>query len=155
MKTGIRLTAAVLISLFVISAAGCANEKSLSSETGGHTDSSQTPPAAADILKKATLSREEQISLYKEIVEGETAWLASLQLDNGALPMTYAADGKLTLNPYFSDFAALAMLESDKYLGQVKNMPTGTFRTLIPPIRIITGLTAPFTITRRRYRAER
>lgn len=120
MKTGIRLTAAVLISLFVISAAGCANEKSPSSETGGHTDSSQTPPAAADILKKATLSREEQISLYKEIVEGETAWLASLQLDNGALPMTYAADGKLTLNPYFSDFAALAMLESDKYLGQVK-----------------------------------
>ena len=57
MKTGIRLTAAVLISLFVISAAGCANEKSLSSETGGHTDSSQTPPAAADILKKAPLSR--------------------------------------------------------------------------------------------------
>ena len=93
MKTGIRLTAAVLISLFVISTAGCTNEKSLSSETGGHTDSSQTPPAAADILKKAALSREEQISLYKEIVEGETAWLASLQLDNGALPMTYAADG--------------------------------------------------------------
>ena len=63
MKTGIRLTAAVLISLFVISAAGCANEKSLSSETGGHTDSSQTPPAAADILKKA------MIDIYNEFNE--------------------------------------------------------------------------------------
>ena len=116
MKKCIRISAIVTAVVFIVSAAGCTNKKRVSSET----DESVSSAATTDILKKATGSREEQIALYKQIVDGETEWLASLQLDNGALPMTYSADGKLTLNPYFSDFAALAMLESDKYCGRVK-----------------------------------
>ena len=58
----------------------------------------------------------EQIELFREIYETETAYLASMQLPNGALPMTYAKNGNLTVNPYFADFAALALLDkADEY----------------------------------------
>ena len=53
----------------------------------------------------------QQIELFTEIYEKETAYLASMQLPNGALPMTYARNGELTVNPYFADFAALALLD--------------------------------------------
>ena len=53
----------------------------------------------------------QQIELFTEIYEKETAYLASMQLPNGALPMTYAKSGELTVNPYFADFAALALLD--------------------------------------------
>ena len=53
----------------------------------------------------------QQIELFTEIYEKETAYLASMQLPNGALPMTYAKNGELTVNPYFADFAALALLD--------------------------------------------
>ena len=56
------------------------------------------------------LSQEERNLLEKIAVE-ERAWLASMQLENGALPMTYSASGVLTMNPYFADFAALALLD--------------------------------------------
>ena len=54
----------------------------------------------------------EQLGLFGKIYEGETAYLASMQLPNGALPMTYAKNGELTVNPYFADFAALALLDN-------------------------------------------
>ena len=54
----------------------------------------------------------EQIELFTKIYESETAFLASMQLPNGALPMTYAKSGELTVNPYFADFAALALLDN-------------------------------------------
>lgn len=64
---------------------------------------------------------EENMGLFRTIYETETAWLASLQLSNGAIPMTYAENGKLTMNPYFADFAALALLDNaEKYGGNVK-----------------------------------
>ena len=64
---------------------------------------------------------EENIALFREIFETETAWLASLQLDNGAIPMTYSPNGELRMNPYFADFAALALLDkSDEYADEVK-----------------------------------
>ena len=64
---------------------------------------------------------EEQLQLFKQIFESETKWLASLQLENGAIPMTYSANGNLTINPYFADFAALALLDdAEKYAGNVK-----------------------------------
>lgn len=64
---------------------------------------------------------EEQLQLFKQIFESETKWLASLQLENGAIPMTYSANGNLTMNPYFADFAALALLDdAEKYAGNVK-----------------------------------
>ena len=64
---------------------------------------------------------QEQIDLFETVVEGETAWLASLQLENGAIPMTYTANGTVKMNPYFADFAALALLDrADTYAENVK-----------------------------------
>ena len=62
------------------------------------------------------VATEAQIQLFEDIFQSETQWLASLQLENGAIPMTYSKNGKLTMNPYFADFAALAMLDdAEKY----------------------------------------
>lgn len=62
----------------------------------------------------------EQLELFSCIFETETAFLASIQLDNGALPMTYTRNGNVTVNPYFADFAALALLDdAEKYADNV------------------------------------
>jgi len=59
--------------------------------------------------------------LLTTVFETETAWLASLQLENGAIPMTAALNGTVTMNPYFADIAALALLDNaDKYAENVK-----------------------------------
>ena len=59
--------------------------------------------------------------LFERIFESETEWLASLQLSNGAIPMTYSDNGELRMNPYFADFAALALLDNaEKYKDNVK-----------------------------------
>ena len=69
---------------------------------------------------ESILSDEER-ALYQKVVDTENAWLASMQLPNGALPMTYAKSGTLKLCPYFSDFAALSMLnQADLYADNVK-----------------------------------
>lgn len=63
---------------------------------------------------------EENEALFREIFEKETQWLASLQLSNGAIPMTYSKNGELRMNPYFADFAALALLDkADLYAENV------------------------------------
>ena len=63
---------------------------------------------------------DEQLELFTKIYESETAYLASMQLPNGALPMTYAKNGELTVNPYFADFAALALLDNaEEYADEV------------------------------------
>ena len=63
----------------------------------------------------------ENIELFETIFESETKWLASLQLENGAIPMTYTPNGELTMNPYFADFAALALLDkADLYADNVR-----------------------------------
>lgn len=67
------------------------------------------------------VATEAQIQLFEDIFQSETQWLASLQLENGAIPMTYSKNGRLTMNPYFADFAALAMLDdAEKYAENVK-----------------------------------
>lgn len=67
------------------------------------------------------VATEEQLQLFKQIFESETQWLSTLQLSNGAIPMTYSANGNLTMNPYFADFAALALLDdAEKYADNVK-----------------------------------
>lgn len=64
---------------------------------------------------------EDQTQLFSQIFESETKWLASLQLPDGAMPMTYTANGNVTVNPYFADFAALALLDdAEKYADNVK-----------------------------------
>ena len=82
------------------------------------------PFTAPDLEKGEMYSAEatkEQMELFTEIYETETAYLASMQLPNGALPMTYSKNGELTVNPYFADFAALALLDKgEEYADIVK-----------------------------------
>ncbi len=62
-----------------------------------------------------------QKTLLTTVFETETAYLASTQLENGAIPMTGAKNGEVTVNPYFADFAALALLDNaDRYADHVK-----------------------------------
>jgi hypothetical protein len=68
-----------------------------------------TVPPSTDI-SGSTMTREEQIAMYLKIATEEAAWLASLQAENGALLMTSGPSGQFTMNPYFADFAALALL---------------------------------------------
>ncbi len=70
-----------------------------------------TPPDLKDGEMYQGTASQKQLELFTEIFEKETAFLASMQLENGALPMTYAKNGELTVNPYFADFAALALLD--------------------------------------------
>lgn len=63
----------------------------------------------------------EQKAVLTTVFETETAYLASTQLENGAIPMTGAKNGEVTVNPYFADFAALALLDNaGKYAENVK-----------------------------------
>ncbi len=67
------------------------------------------------------VASDENTALFRKIFETETAYLASLQLENGAIPMTYSENGTLTMNPYFADFAAFALLDdADEYADEVK-----------------------------------
>lgn len=82
------------------------------------------PFSAPDLESGEMYSAEattEQMALFETIFDRETAYLASMQLPNGALPMTYAKNGELTVNPYFADFAALSLLDKgEEYADVVK-----------------------------------
>lgn len=82
----------------------------------------QEPPADLEPIEdRVAVATEEDMELFKKIFESETTYLASLQLDNGAIPMTYSENGILTMNPYFADFAALALLDNaEEYADEVK-----------------------------------
>ncbi|MBQ7118126.1 MAG: hypothetical protein IJN88_07935 [Clostridia bacterium] len=73
------------------------------------------------IAEREGIPTQENIELFSRIFETETAWLASLQLENGAIPMTYTSNGEVKMNPYFADFAALALLDrAEEYSDEVK-----------------------------------
>ncbi len=73
------------------------------------------------IAERVGVPTQENIELFSEIFESETAWLASLQLENGAIPMTCSPNGEVRMNPYFADFAALALLDkAEEYSDEVK-----------------------------------
>lgn len=75
---------------------------------------------AEDAYEKTELSVVDK-ALLTTVFETETAWLASLQLENGAIPMTKNPNGTVTMNPYFADIAALALLDNaEKYAENVK-----------------------------------
>lgn len=75
----------------------------------------------APIPERDGVPTQENIELFERIFESETEWLASLQLSNGAIPMTYTPDGTVKMNPYFADFAAMALLDkADEYSDEVK-----------------------------------
>lgn len=67
------------------------------------------------------IATSQELELYRLIYETETQWLSTLQLSNGAIPMTRAENGELRMSPYFADFAALAMLDkAQSYADNVK-----------------------------------
>lgn len=75
---------------------------------------------AEDAYEKTELTSAEK-ALLTTVFETESAWIASLQLENGAIPMTKNPNGTVTMNPYFADIAALALLDNaDKYADNVK-----------------------------------
>ena len=79
------------------------------------------PSTPVEPEKPESILTEEERAFYQNIVNTENAWLASQQLPNGALPMTYAKSGTLKICPYFSDFAALSMLnQPELYAENVK-----------------------------------
>ena len=80
-----------------------------------------TPVEPDEPEKPDSILTEEERTLYQSILDTENAWLAGMQLPNGALPMTYAKSGTLKICPYFSDFAALSMLnQPELYAENVK-----------------------------------
>ncbi len=74
---------------------------------------------------------DEQESLLFYVFDTETEWLASIQLENGAIPMNYADNGVISVNPYFADFAALALLDdAESYADNVKRYMNWHFEHL-------------------------
>ena len=67
---------------------------------------------------KSALTEEER-AFYRGIVDRENAWIAGTQLSNGALAMTSMNYGKVQVNPYFADFAALSLLNQPALYGGV------------------------------------
>ncbi|MBR6781379.1 MAG: hypothetical protein IKM24_10245, partial [Clostridia bacterium] len=77
--------------------------------------------ADPDTAFNAELSAADAL-LLEGIYTSELAWLAYTQLDNGAIPMTGNKNGEVTVNPYFADIAALALLtDAENYADEVKS----------------------------------
>ena len=96
--------------------------ESQKSASGSIAASSTSPASKASSVATSTTQSatsgtgtpQSDIAFYKEILTIETGWLSSLQLPNGAMPMTAAKTGTVKVNPYFASFAVLAILEGDK-----------------------------------------
>lgn len=67
--------------------------------------------------KKLALA--EEYRFYRALRQEESRWLASQQLDNGAIPFRGTEQGEASVTPYFSDIAAAALLEDPAYFQQV------------------------------------
>ncbi len=64
---------------------------------------------------------EEERSFLETFVETERVYIAGNQIENGAIPMTYNPDAELTVNPYFSCYAVIALLDdAETYADAVK-----------------------------------
>jgi len=78
--------------------------------------------AAYGQFAKTTLKQhQEAIDFYQEIIEGEQAWIASMQLPSGVLPQRPLSQQTASVIPYFSAMAAMALLEyqPEMYVEQV------------------------------------
>ena len=101
-------------------AAGSTSRPSVSHSTrpGGSEAASQEKPSTKPV-NPPTPAGDREILEY--VWKNELAYLASMQLSNGALPMTRVPNGTLSMNPYFADTAAEALLTAGrKYQSQVK-----------------------------------
>ena len=88
--------------------------------TSSTSTTTSTNPSYTPVQPNVQLGKED-MELLQKIVDTENAWLAGMQLDNGALPMTPTTNGQVKVTPYFSDFVALSLLnQADKYAANVK-----------------------------------
>ncbi|MBO5935362.1 MAG: hypothetical protein J6Q94_07710 [Clostridia bacterium] len=103
------ISVSLIVCFLMLSVTGCFSEQ-------------QKPVADLESVSiRDAVADEDDVALLQQIFESETAYLASLQLENGAIPMTRSENGELSMNPYFADFAALALLDdADEYADEVK-----------------------------------
>lgn len=67
---------------------------------------------------------QEKIDFYQAIMDSEIEWIKSLQLSNGAFAFRLDEVNLVRINPYFADYAAMALLragDGEKHAGEVKN----------------------------------
>lgn len=83
--------------------------------------------------EKRVAKLNENIALYDSLIDSETEWLTTTPLSNGALAFYPVEDGNAYLNPYFSDYTALALIRgnnSESIAQIVKNYLTWHFEHL-------------------------
>jgi len=56
---------------------------------------------------------DEKLNYYKSICQSEAEWLWSQQLPNGAFAFYYHNSGEVSVNPYFSETVAIALINYD------------------------------------------
>ena len=147
------VTAVFALSM-MLSADVSAADSSMSSAADSRTSSAAYSTASGSTASGSTSSLS-GAAYYQHIIDSESAWIASLQLSNGSLPMTsYRAEAaengagsgtsaiRIEENPYFSEFAVLALLESGtKYQTQVKNYLDWHFKHLNTRAEDVSGKT--------------
>lgn len=65
-----------------------------------------------DHVKEEKAVLKKQYDYYNNLIHSEQAWLASLQLSNGALPFRGRYNGSAYIVPYFSSITAIALLQN-------------------------------------------
>ena len=113
------ISVSLIVCFLMLSVMGCFSEQ-------------QKPVADLESVSiRDAVADEADVALLQQIFESETAYLASLQLENGAIPMTRSENGELSMNPYFADFAALALLDDvSEYADEVKKYADWHFEHL-------------------------
>lgn len=56
---------------------------------------------------------DEKLNYYKSICQSEAEWLWNQQLPNGAFAFYYQNNGEVSVNPYFSETVAIALINYD------------------------------------------
>lgn len=115
-----RVLAVCLASILLLTACGPAPAEETDGDNATTTPTTTTATPTTPTQPTVQLEASE-VARYQNIVDTENQWLADMQLSNGALPMTPIEDGTVKVTPYFSDFAALSLLnQADKYAANVK-----------------------------------
>lgn len=75
------------------------------------------------------LKTKREIATLKNFSNTQLSWIAATQLQSGAIPVkTSTAEGNAVVNPYFADYAAMALLERPElYAANVSNYITWHF----------------------------
>ena len=74
---------------------------------------SETEEAATEQGNSDNTLLNDRISYYEKMAEGEAEWLWSQQLSNGAFAFYNIPNGTISINPYFSEITAIALINYD------------------------------------------